>query len=199
MLISDDFSVYNGYPATAQQKCLAHLLRHFKQVEKLKMPKQEELAQDFLALLTEAFTNHRIYRETGDRSLYDQWVLDFRERLQQAMDTWRPHSGYAAGLLLKSLRDKSHQWWYFLDHPEVPPDNNLAERSIRLGVTKRKVSGGSRSMTGFSHTASLLTVIQSCRAQGRSILAFFRDALDSIAHDSLVSLIPSRSSVNPST
>lgn len=199
VLISDDFSVYNGYPATAQQKCLAHLLRHFKQVEKLKMPKQEELAQDFLALLTEAFTNHRIYRETGDRSLYDQWVLDFRARLQQAMDTWRPHSGYAAGLLLKSLRDKSHQWWYFLDHPEVPPDNNLAERSIRLGVTKRKVSGGSRSMTGFSHTASLLTVIQSCRAQGRSILAFFRGALDSIAHDSLVSLIPSRSSVNPST
>jgi len=147
VLISDDFSVYNGYPASAQQKCLAHLLRHFKQVEKLKMPRQGELAQVFLALLTEAFANHRSYRETGDRSLYDQWALDFRERLQQAMDTWRPHSGYAAGLLLKSLREKSHQWWYFLDHPEVPPDNNLAERSIRLGVTKRKVSGESRSMT----------------------------------------------------
>jgi transposase len=30
VLISDDFSAYNGYPAAAQQKCLAHLLRHFK-------------------------------------------------------------------------------------------------------------------------------------------------------------------------
>ncbi|GAL94819.1 mobile element protein [Microcystis aeruginosa NIES-44] len=38
VLISDDFSVYNGYGAAAQQKCLAHLLRHFKQVEKLKTP-----------------------------------------------------------------------------------------------------------------------------------------------------------------
>ncbi|WP_376697714.1 IS66 family transposase [Microcystis aeruginosa] len=38
VLISDDFSTYNGYGAAAQQKCLAHLLRHFKQVEKLKIP-----------------------------------------------------------------------------------------------------------------------------------------------------------------
>lgn len=200
VLISDDFSVYNGYPVSAQQKCLAHLLRHFKQIEKMKIPKQTELAQVFLTLLTEAFTNHRSYRETGDRSLYDRWVLDFRERLKQALDTWRPQSGYAAGLLLTSLRDKAHQWWYFLDHPEVPPDNNLAERSLRLGVIKRKVSGGSRSMTGFSHTASLLTVIQSCRAQGRSILDFFRNALDSVDEDNFVSLIPSLFPfVNPST
>ena len=200
VLISDDFSVYNGYPASAQQKCLAHLLRHFKQVEKLKIPKQVELSQVFLTLLTEAFTNHRSYRQTGDRSLYAQWVLDFKERLEQALDTWQPQAGYAAGLLLTSLRDKSHQWWYFLDHPEVAPDNNLAERSLRLGVTKRKVSGGSRSMTGFSHTASLLTVIQSCRAQGRSILEFFREALASVDENNIISLIPTPDSfVNPST
>jgi hypothetical protein len=43
---------------------------------------------------------------------------------------------------LLKLRDKYDQWWYFLDHPEVLPDNNLAERSLRLAVTKRKVSGG---------------------------------------------------------
>jgi hypothetical protein len=34
VLISDDFSVYNGYGAAAQQKCLAHLLRHFKHSRK---------------------------------------------------------------------------------------------------------------------------------------------------------------------
>lgn len=197
VLISDDFSVYNGYPASAQQKCLAHLLRHFKQVEKLKMPQQVELAQVFLTLLTEAFTNHRSYRQTGDRSLYDRWVIDFKERLKQALDNWRPQAGYAAGLLLTSLRNKSHQWWYFLDHPEVAPDNNLAERSLRLGVTKRKVSGGSRSMTGLAHTASLLTVIQSCRAQSRSILSFFRQALASVDD---ISLIPTPDFfVNPPT
>ncbi|NCQ80717.1 MAG: transposase [Microcystis aeruginosa W13-15] len=48
-----------GYGAAAQQKCLAHLLRHFKQVEKLKTPQQKELAQVFLDLITEAFRQHR--------------------------------------------------------------------------------------------------------------------------------------------
>ena len=72
----------------------------------------------------------------------------------------------------------------------MAPDNNLAERSLRLGVTKRKVSGGSRSMEGFSNTASLLTVIQSCRAQGRSVLEFFRQALAFVEGDTTISLIP---------
>ena len=67
-------------------------------------------------------------------------------------------------------------------------------------MTRRKVSGGSRSMTGFSHTASLLTVIQSCRAQGRSVLEFLRAALASVDEDNLVSLIPTPDYfVNPFT
>lgn len=192
VLISDDFSTYNGYGAAAQQKCLAHLLRHFKQVEKLKTPHQTELAQVFLDLITEAFRQHKQYRETGARSIYNHWVTDFRVRLEQALAVWRPQAGYAAGLLLKSLVDKSHQWWYFLEHPEVSPDNNRAERSLRLGVTKRKIAGGSRSFSGFVDTARLLTVIQSCRAQGRSVLTFLRQALACVHHplNTVVSLIP---------
>ena len=91
--------------------------------------------------------------------------------------------GYAAGLLLKSLRDKAEQWWYFLNDPSVPPDNNLAERSLRLAVTKRKVSGGSRSMKRFEETANLLSVIQTCRFQARSVMAFFREAISAHSCD----------------
>jgi transposase len=202
VLISDDFSVYNGYRSTAQQKCLAHLLRHFKQVEKLNGTNHKELAGVFLTLITESFSQHREYRQTRNRSLYDEWVVDFKKRLKEEIEHWKSKAGYAAGLLLKSLVLKSHQWWYFLDHPEVPPDNNNAERPLRLGVTKRKVCGGSRSMDGFNDTARLLTVIQTCRAQGRSVLEFLRQALTSVAHklDNLLSLIPSSDSslfVNP--
>jgi transposase len=75
------------------------------------------------------------------------------------------------------LRDKASQWWYFLDNPEVLPDNNQAERSLRLAVTKRKVSGGYRSMERFQHTANLLTVVQTCRRQGRSVIDFFAQVL----------------------
>jgi transposase len=90
------------------------------------------------------------------------------------------------------LRDKASQWWYFLDHPEIPPDNNLAERSLRLAVTKRKVSGGSRSMERFQHTANLLTVVQTCRRQGRPVIDFFVQALlaDCLNYQSRPSLLP---------
>ena len=100
--------------------------------------------------------------------------------------------GYAAGLLLRSLREKAVQWWYFQGPPEVPPDNNRAERSLRLAVTKRKVCGGSRSMDGFGETADLLSVIQTCRAQGRSVIEFFKQAMHAMVSPAMPkpSLIP---------
>jgi transposase len=176
-LISDDFSVYNGYPVAAQQKCLAHLRRHFKKVIKLKHGNNPQLGQVFLDLLDEAFEAHRQWRDTEDVPTYRGWAQQFKAKVQTALNRWLPQAGYAAGLLLRSLRDKARQWWHFLDYPEVPPDNNRAERSLRLAVTKRKVCGGSRSMSGFAQTAMLLSVIQTCRAQGRSALKFFQRAL----------------------
>lgn len=192
VLCSDDFSVYNGYRVTAQQKCLAHLQRHFRQIAKLKAPHQAQLAQAFLDLISEAFSQHRQWRETQEASAYANWAESFRERIQQTIDAWWEKAGHGARLLLRSLLHKSHQWWYFLEHPEVPPDNNRAERSLRLAVTKRKVSGGSRSFEGMKRSALLLSVIQSCRAQGRSVVDFFQQALSlkKTSNSTSLSLIP---------
>ena len=192
VLSSDDFSVYNGCQVQAQQKCLAHLLRHFKKV--LGLPGQNNnaaVATVFIELINEAFQQHRLWRKEGDLVTYFQWAIDFKSRLNQALQTWLSNVGYAAGLLLRSLRDKADQWWYFLQDPNIPPDNNLAERSLRLAVTKRKVSGGSRSMERFKQTANLLSVIQTCRFQARSAMAFFREAISAHSCDlPLPSLIP---------
>ena len=150
VLCTDDFSVYNGYPVTAQQKCLAHLRRHFKKVVSLGHGNNPVLGQAFLDLIDEAFVQHRRWRETQDAITFSTWASEFKIRITQTIEQWIGQAGYDAGKLLRSLRDKAEQWWYFLDHPEVPPDNNLAERSLRLAVTKRKVSGGSRSMARFA-------------------------------------------------
>lgn len=152
---SDDFSVYNGYPVKAQQKCLAHLRRHFKKVVKLSHGNNPALGQAFLDLINEAFAQHRQWRETQNETAYRAWAFEFKSRVSQSLQQWMNKAGYEAGKLLRSLRDKVEQWWYFLDHPEVPPDNNLAERSLRLAVTKRKISGGSRAMERFAQTADV--------------------------------------------
>ena len=193
VLISDDFSVYNGYRVEAQQKCLAHLKRHFQKVAKLKYGNNQQLARVFLDLIATAFEQHRHWRETQDTAAYRQWAEGFKAEVQAALKQWQSQAGYAAGLLLRSLRDKAAQWWYFLDHPEIPPDNNRSERSLRLAVTKRKVCGGSRSMAGFAQTARLLSVIQTCRAQGRSALNFLQQAVMATASSqqfAMPSLIP---------
>ena len=153
VISSDDYSVYNGYPVKGQQKCLAHLRRHFKKVVKLNHGHNPALGKVFLDLIDEAFVQHRLWRETLDRAAYHTWAEGFKLRVSHSIESWISRAGYEAGKLLRSLRDRAEQWWYFLDHPEVPPDNNQAERSLRLAVTKRKVSGGSRSMERFAQTA----------------------------------------------
>jgi len=146
----------------------------------------------FLDLIDEAFAQHRQWRETQDGDAYLAWVEGFKVRVEQKLQQWTTTAGYEAGKLLRSLRDKAEQWWYFLDHPEVPPDNNQAERSLRLAVTKRKVSGGSRSLARLAQTGDLLSVVQTCRRQGRSVLTFFKQALiaNSGSGNSRPSLLP---------
>ena len=118
--------VYNGVKVAAQQKCLAHLRRHFKKVLVLSGNDNAAVAQIFLSLIDEAFIAHESWRKTKARLTYDLWETDFKIRLNQALTTWLNKVGYTAGLLLKSLRDKAEQWWYFLSDPSVPPDNNAS-------------------------------------------------------------------------
>jgi hypothetical protein len=80
------------------------------------------------------------------------------------------------------------------DRPEVKTLHIACLRKswLRLAVTKRKVSGGSRSLERFRHTANLLTVIQTCRRQGRSVIDFFVQALTAMVNPAvqLPSLVP---------
>jgi transposase len=192
VISSDDFSVYNGYDVVAQQKCLAHLRRHFKKLIQLPGLHNQAIGETFVNLIDEVFSNYREWQESVDNVSYNDWATQFKSRLQSTLHHWFDVAGGTAKKLLRSLRDKAEQWWYFLDHPEVPPDNNLAERSLRLAVTKRKVSGGSRSLERFQDTANLLTVVQTCRRQGRSVITFFKQALQVQVHSSQIapSLIP---------
>jgi len=192
VLSSDDYSVYNGYDVKAQQKCLAHLRRHFKKLIKLPGLNNQEIGEKFVNLIDEAFQNYALFQQTQDILEFLSWTSDFQAKVNSDISEWIGKAGGEAGKLLRSLQEKAHQWWYFLAHPEIPPDNNLAERTLRLALTKRKVSGGSRSMERFQHTANLLTVIQTCRRQGRSVIQFFEQAIKAILNPDLhaPSLIP---------
>lgn len=101
VLSSDDFSVYNGYPVKAQQKCLAHLRRHFKKVLQLKHGNNPQVGQAFLDLIDQAFAQHRQWRETQDGGADRTWAENFKIKIEQSLQQWLGQVGYAAGLLLR--------------------------------------------------------------------------------------------------
>ena len=177
VIISDDFSVYNGYATAAQQKCQAHLRRHCQKLIKTPGLHNQSIGKALTEIIDEAFNKHRLWREHNLQLDYLDWATQLKQKIHLTLAKWSDKAGYEAGKLLRNLKLKADQWWYFLDHPEIPPDNNLAERALRLAVTKRKVSGGSRSMARFQETANLLSVIQTCRFQHRSVMDFFTQAL----------------------
>jgi transposase len=67
--------------------------------------------------------------------------------------------------------------WRFVVTAGVEPTNNHAERLLRRGVLWRKSSFGCTSVAGCRFVERLLTVVQTRRLQGRSVLRYLYDAL----------------------
>ena len=83
--------------------------------------------------------------------------------------------------------------WTFLEHPDVEPTNNAAERALRPAVIHRKLSYGVQSQRGALCQSRLLTVTTSLKQQGRDVMAFLVDAWE--AHKNgqpAPSLLPQR-------
>ena len=70
--------------------------------------------------------------------------------------------------------------WRFVVTEGVEPTNNHAERLLRRGVLWRKSSFGCTSESGCRFVERLLTVVQTRRLQGRSVLGYLYEAL--VAH-----------------
>ena len=58
----------------------------------------------------------------------------------------------------------------FLEHPDVPATNNLAERQLRPAVIARKISCGNKTPKGAAAWAVLASVAATCRQTGRSLI-----------------------------
>lgn len=65
-----------------------------------------------------------------------------------------------------------------LDRPEVPLNTNAAENDIRCQVTKRKISGGTRSKAGRDCRDAFLGLMKTCARQGISFWGYLGDCLN---------------------
>lgn len=58
----------------------------------------------------------------------------------------------------------------FVGNPEIPSENNAAERAVRPAVVARKISGGSRLTKGSKTCSVLRTLFETWALQGRNTI-----------------------------
>jgi hypothetical protein len=89
------------------------------------------------------------------------------------------------------LYDYRDRLWTFLEVEGVEPTNNASERALRHAVIWRKLSFGTQSAAGSRFVETMLTTIETCRQQNRSVFDFVTQAVaDHFAGQPAPSLLP---------
>jgi hypothetical protein len=87
-------------------------------------------------------------------------------------------TGYEAlDTVLSRLAKHKVELLRVLDHPEIPLHNNGSEQAIREYVTRRKMSGGTRSEAGRQSRDTFTSLKQTCRKLGVSFWQYLIDRL----------------------
>jgi transposase len=78
----------------------------------------------------------------------------------------------------KELLGHEEWLWTFVDVEGVEPTNNAAEQAERHGVLWRKTSGGTDSPQGSRFVERVLSVVETCRRQGKKVLAYLSECVE---------------------
>jgi len=180
VLVTDRYAGYNGIPI-ARQFCYAHLLRDLQDIER-QFPDVPEVAA-FVAhlapLLSDAMA---LRREARNRAQYRRRARRLKARIQRAIRRPARHAAVQSYQdIFSRHRDKLYHW---VENPDVPPDNNTAERGLRPTVIARKLSFGSQSERGARTREILMSVIGTISLRTHDPWRTLRDALDRLAASS---------------
>ena len=175
VLVSDFYAAYHHYDGP-KQRCWAHLLRDVHGLRVL-YPQDQRLAQWADAV-------HRLYRQAAafthpaeKQRRAAQLVLE--KRLLALCQPCLDDPSAAQTKLCRRITNHIKELFLFVAEPQVPPDNNAAERSLRHLVISRKISGGTRSEPGTDSKMTLASIFGTWRAQGLNPLAACRQLLSS--------------------
>jgi transposase len=116
---------------------------------------------------------HRFRAGEFDRKELQRRLIPLQARLGRLLRRGQDNPDRKAAALCRPLSKWWSALWTFARVEGVEPTNNVAERALRPAVRWRKGSSGSDSAADSRFAERLLTVVASCRQQGRPLLDFF--------------------------
>jgi len=156
VIVSDDagqFAVGTHALCWVHAERLVHKLDSFTEPQRAAQQQVRALIWTFYAALKAYRANPTPRRRGQLRARFDR--------------IFRRRTGFVTlDRLLKRLHANKDELLAVLDHPEIPLHTNGSERDIRAYVTKRKVSGGTRSDAGRDCRDAFLSLAKTCTKLG---------------------------------
>ena len=169
-VVCDFYAAYNRLLHEIQ-RCWAHLLRDLHELK--------EKHADSAEVIAWAEAVQALYEEAKAFSCPNAlWRQRKRAELEDRLEALaRPVASRTEAppsVLAQRIVKHLSELFVFVEHPEVPADNNLAERSLRPAVIARKICGGTRSDKGSETKMGLLSLTGTWTLQNRALLSAFR-------------------------
>ena len=187
--IHDDWASYWSYENCEHGSCNVHHLRDLKyQAEE----KGQSWAADLITVLLDMVQAVQAAQAKGETSVDPVLRAELLSGYEKAIAAGykahppppapaRPKRGKRkqspARNLLDRLSTHHDAVLRFLDDFDVPFDNNLAERDIRMVKLKQKISGCFRSTDGAEEFARIRGYLSTLRKQGMNLLLSLEQAL----------------------
>ena len=175
VLVVDGWNAYL-YLLSEQQSCLSHLLRKVRKFRDA-FPHLTDIVKFYLKFRRIIRDGERLQRNRDQLGelVFQRRLKRLKQRLSDLVQ-W-PNPGDVLNEIIKKVQRQQPRILTFVEHPDVPFHNNYAEYLIRIGVLKRKISGGSVSAEGAESYAILLSIYVTCKLRGISFPKYLKESL----------------------
>ncbi len=172
VVTSDRYSAYQWLALRRRQLCWAHLRRDFQAMLD-RHNAGSTIGVQLLDFADDVFHEwYRVRDGTLRRSSLRTYIAGQRPWLRTLLQTGARCGCAKTAAVCRELLKLEPALWTFVRVDGVEPTNNAAERALRHAVLWRKSSYGTASAKGSQFVAHILSVVATCRQQGRNVLEF---------------------------
>jgi transposase len=144
------------------------------------------IGEELLCCAEDLFTWwYRVRDGTLSRSTFQRYVAELRPWVRSQLETGSVCGCAKTAGTCRELLAVEPALWTFTRVEGVEPTNNAAERALRHAVMWRKTSYGTDSEVGSRFVENILTVVATCRQQGRNVLEFLSLCCEAAVHREL--------------